>query len=157
MPMTGNRLISRVQHLEIPVLNQPYFIVVLAHSLHGRLRRIHIPYAVLYAVLALAAFGTVSLFGLVSSYIRMSWKVANYNTLRHEADTLRARYQRLERETRQTGVQLASLQLLANEVTVAYGLKRTLEGPADISSESRLIPTVSETFEQYNFLKSANI
>jgi len=138
-------------------LNQPYFIVVLAHSLHGRLRRIHVPYAFLYVVLALAGFGTISLFGLASSYIRMSWKVANYNNLRDEVATLRTRYQRLEKESNQKGVQLASLQNLANEVSVAYGLKRTLEGPNSISSEGRLLPTVAETFEQYNFLRSANM
>ncbi len=138
-------------------MNQPYFIVVLAHSLHGRLRRIHIPYVFVYVVLALAVFGGFSLFGLATSYLRMSLKVANYNSLRQEVDTLRARYQRLEKESTQKGVQLASLQLLANEVSVAYGLKRRLEGPSDISSEGRLLPTVSETFEEYNFLRSANI
>src|SRR3954452_15670939 len=69
------------QKLRTSALDQPYFIVVLAHSLHGRLRRIHVPYAFLYVVLALAGFGALSLVGLVSSYVRMSWKVANYNTL----------------------------------------------------------------------------
>lgn len=138
-------------------MNQPYFIVVLAHSLHGRLRRIHVPYVFVYAVLALAVFGGFSLIGLATSYLRMSLKVANYNNLRQEVDTLRARYQRLEKESTQKGVQLASLQLLANEVSVAYGIKRRLEGPNDISNEGRLLPTVAETFEEYNFLRSANI
>ena len=74
-------------------MKQPYFIVVLAHSLHGRLRRIHIPQQALYVVLALAAFGLFSIAGLLSSYVRMVWKVANYNSLRQEADALRTRYQ----------------------------------------------------------------
>jgi murein DD-endopeptidase MepM/ murein hydrolase activator NlpD len=138
-------------------LNQPYFIVVLAHSLHGRLRRIHVPYQFVYVVLALALLGTVSLFGMVSSYLRMSLKVASYNNLRQEIEVLRGRYERLDKESRQKGVQLASLQLLANEVSLAYGLKRTMEGPIDIVSEGRLLPTVSETLEQYNFLKSATL
>jgi len=138
-------------------LNQPYFIVVLAHSLHGRLRRIHVPYAFVYVVLALALFGTISLLGLVSSYLRMTWKVANYNDLRHEVDVLRVRYHRLEKESTQKGVQLASLQLLASEVSVAYGLKRTPAGPTGFGSEAPLVPTVSETLEEYNFLRSANI
>jgi murein DD-endopeptidase MepM/ murein hydrolase activator NlpD len=137
-------------------LNQPYFIVVLAHSFHGRLKRVHIPYQVIYLVLALAVFGSVSLLGLISSYARMALKVANYNNLRQEVEALRDRYRHLEKESKQAGVQLASLQLLANEVSVAYGLKRQLEGPIDISHEGRLAPTLSETFETYNFLKSAN-
>jgi murein DD-endopeptidase MepM/ murein hydrolase activator NlpD len=136
-------------------LNQQYFIVVLAHSLHGRLRRVHIPYQFVYVVLALALIGSISLFGFVSSYFRMTLKVAGYNNLRHEIQLLRARYDRLEKESKQKGQQLASLQLLANEVSLAYGIKRSLEGPLDIAHEGRLIPTVSETLEQYNFLKSA--
>lgn len=137
-------------------MNQPYFIVVLAHSLHGRIKRVHIPYQFVYVVLALALVGAVSLFGFVSSYVRMTWKVANYNSLRHEIDTLRSRYKLLEQESKQTDQQLASLQLLATEVSVAYGLKRKLEGPSNISHEARLIPTVSESLDEYNFLKSAN-
>ena len=136
-------------------MNQPYFIVVLAHSLHGRLRRVHIPYQALYVVLVLALFGAVSLFGFVSSYARMTLKIANYNNLRQEVDTLRARYNNLEKEAKQKGLQLASLQLLASEVSSAYGIKRG-EHPVRTSHQGRLMPTVAETLEQYNFLKSAN-
>jgi murein DD-endopeptidase MepM/ murein hydrolase activator NlpD len=138
-------------------LNQPYFIVVLAHSLHGRLRRVHVPYQFVYSVLALALFGGITLVGFVSSYARMAWKVANYNSVRQEMEVLRARYRNLEKQTKQTNQQLASLQLLASEVSMAYGLKKGLEGPSDISKEGRLVPTYNETLEQYNFLKSANL
>lgn len=138
-------------------MNQPYFIVVLAHSLHGRLRRVHVPYQFVYAVLGLAFLGIITLAGFLSSYARMAWKVANYNTIREEMSVLRARYQRLEKQTNQTNQQLASLQLLANEVTVAYGIKKGLEGPLDISKEGRLAPTFNETLDQYNFLKGANL
>src|ERR1700731_1236970 len=82
-------------------MKQHYFVVVLAHSLHGRLRRIHIPHQALYLVVALALFGSVSLFGMVSSYLRMTWKVANYNSLRTQVDTLRNKYQELRRESDQ--------------------------------------------------------
>src|SRR5215470_17631217 len=108
-------------------MKQHYFVVVLAHSLHGRLRRIHIPHQALYVVVALALFGSVSLFGMVSSYLRMTWKVANYNTLRSEVDTLRMKYQALQKENDQKQEQLASLQLMASEVSVALGIKRSLE------------------------------
>lgn len=138
-------------------MNQPYFIIVFAHSLHGRLRRVHVPHQVLYLVLALALIGSCSLLGFISSYVRMTWKVANYNSLRHDIETLRDRYKQLQRESRQTNEQLANFQLLANEISLAYGIKRRLEGPDDISKEGRLVPTVSETLEQYNFLKSANL
>src|SRR5215813_10970096 len=103
-------------------MKQQYFIVVLAHSLHGRLRRIHVPHHAVYAVLALALLGCFSLFGMVSSYLRMVWKVANYNSLRSEVESLRMKYQTLEKSANQTNQQLASLQLFASEVSMAYGL-----------------------------------
>ena len=138
-------------------MNQKYFIVVLAHSLHGRLRRIHIPQRLVYAVLALAVLGCFSVFGFLSSYARMAWKVANYNSLRDEADRLRGRYQDLEKVVNQTNERLAALQLFASEVSLAYGIKRKLEGPTEISSEGRLVPTFAETLDEYNFLKSADV
>jgi murein DD-endopeptidase MepM/ murein hydrolase activator NlpD len=137
-------------------MKQDYFIVVLAHSLHGRLRRIHIPHQVVYGVLGLACLGCFTLFGMVSSYVRMAWKVANYNSLRQEVDSLRTRYHTLQKESDQTNQQLASLQILAKEISSAYGIKQKMEGPPDISSEGRLTPTFSETLEDYNFLKSAS-
>jgi len=67
-------------------------------------------------------------FGFVASYARMAWKVANYNALKREADGLRVRYQSLQQVVSQTNEQLASLQLYAKEVSVAYGIKQKLEG-----------------------------
>jgi murein DD-endopeptidase MepM/ murein hydrolase activator NlpD len=136
--------------------HQPYFVLVLAHSLHGRLRRIHVPHQALYVVLALAVFGGISLFGMVSSYVRMTWKVSNYNSLREEVNTLRNQYQALQRENDQKEEQLASLQLMASEVSASLGLRRRMEGSEDIASEGPLVPTFRESIEEYNFLKSAN-
>ncbi|MGH9719409.1 MAG: M23 family metallopeptidase [Bryobacteraceae bacterium] len=135
-------------------MKQKYFIVVLAHSIHGRLRRIQVPYQAVWAILALAALGCFSVFGMASSYARMAWKVANYNALKREAEVLRDKYQNLQRAMNQTDQQLATLKLFATEVSIAYGIKQKLEGPADISPEARLVPTFSETLEEYNALKT---
>jgi murein DD-endopeptidase MepM/ murein hydrolase activator NlpD len=138
-------------------MKQHYFVVVLAHSLHGRLRRIHIPHQALYVLLGLALFGSFSLFGMVSSYLRMTWKVANYNTLRTEVDTLRHEYKALQQENGQKDAQLAELQLLASEVTLALGLKRAVDSSSDFEDEGLLVPTFRESIDQYNWLKFANI
>jgi len=135
-------------------LKQDYFIVVLAHSLHGRLQRVHIPQKFVYGVVLLAVFGLMSLVGVVSSYARMALKVANYNSLRSEADSLRARYTRLQSTVNQTNEQLATLQMFAEQVSVAYGIKQKLEGPADLVSEARLTPTLSESIAEYDYLRS---
>jgi murein DD-endopeptidase MepM/ murein hydrolase activator NlpD len=137
---------------------QPYFVLVLAHSLHGRLRRIHIPHKAIYAVLVLALIGCVSTFGFLASYLRMTLKVSNYNSLRHEVDAIRARYQELQKVTNQKNEQLASLQMFASEVSVAYGLKNKPGNAADSAGDlGRLAPTYRESLEQYNFLQSASI
>jgi murein DD-endopeptidase MepM/ murein hydrolase activator NlpD len=138
-------------------MKQEYFVVVLAHSLRGRLRRIHIPHQAVYAILALALLGCFSVFGFVASYARMAWKVANYNALKQEADGLRARYQNLQKVVSQTNEQLASLQLYAKEVSVAYGIKQKLEGPSDIAAEGKLVPTFAESVQDYDFLRTTSL
>jgi len=135
---------------------QQYFVVVLAHSLHGRLRRVHIPHRAIYAVLVFAAIGLISVCGFVLSYARMTWKVANYNSLRNEIKSLRVRYRDLQRETNQKNEQLASLQLFANEVSMAYGLNRKAPDTEDPGSEMNLIPTYRESLDEYNLLQSAS-
>jgi len=135
-------------------MQQNYFIVVLAHSLRGKLRRIRVPLTVLYAVMGLALLGCFSIFGFISSYARMAWKVANYNALRQEVDALRTRYQKLQKVVNQTDQQMASLQLFANEVSIAYGIEQKLEGPSGIASEGRLVPSVHDSLMEYEFLRS---
>jgi murein DD-endopeptidase MepM/ murein hydrolase activator NlpD len=137
-------------------MKQEYFVVVLAHSLRGRLRRVHIPHTAVYAVLGLALLGCFSAFGFVASYARMAWKVANYNALKSEADAMRARYQNLQKVVGETNVQMASLQLYAREVAVAYGIKQKLEGPSDISSEGKMVPSFTESLQEYNYLINAD-
>jgi murein DD-endopeptidase MepM/ murein hydrolase activator NlpD len=137
-------------------VKQPYFIVVVAHSLHGRLRRVHVSQRVVWVVLALALVGCISLFGFVSSYARMAWKVANYNSLRNQFNSLLASYENLQKVANQTDEQLATLQLFASQVSLAYGIKQRLEGPEGIAAEGRLVPTFRQSLEEYNFLRSAN-
>ena len=136
--------------------HQQYFVVVLAHSIHGRLRRIQIPHHAIYAVLILAAIGFLSLMGFLSSYARMTWKVANYNSLRHEVDSLRARYQELQKVTQEKSKQLATLEMFASEVSVAYGLKGK-PASAEIGSDLPLTPSFRQSLDEYNFLQSASL
>jgi murein DD-endopeptidase MepM/ murein hydrolase activator NlpD len=138
-------------------MKQEYFVLVLAHSLHGRLRRIHIPHQAVYVILVLALVGCFSVFGFAASYARMVWKVANYNALRREADNIRARYQTLQKKVTETDRQLATLEVYAREVSVAYGIKQKLEGPEDISAEGTLIPSLTDSLQDYNFLRSAGL
>lgn len=137
--------------------HQPYFVVVLAHSLHGRLRRVHIPHKVIYAGFVFSVLSFVVMLAFLSSYLRMSWKVAHYNSLRHEVEALRTKYQELQRVTNQKNEQLATLENFAGEVSVAYGLKRRPGTSADVVAAANLAPTFHESLSQYNFLQTATI
>ncbi len=134
---------------------------MLAHSLHGRLQRIHIPHRIVYAAFGALGVVVLMLFGVVGSYARMAWKVANYNSLQHEAQLLRERYDNLQRKVKQTNEQLASLQLLADEVTAAYGVRKELAGSPDLvgeaADEEPLVPTMRETLAEYNYLRTTNL
>jgi murein DD-endopeptidase MepM/ murein hydrolase activator NlpD len=137
--------------------HQPYFVVVLAHSLHGRLRRVHIPHKVIYAGFVFSILSFVVMLAFLSSYLRMSWKVAHYNSLRQEVESLRSKYQDLQRVTNQKNEQLATLENFAGEVSVAYGLKRKPGTSSDAVAAGSLTPTFHESLNQYNFLQTSTI
>jgi murein DD-endopeptidase MepM/ murein hydrolase activator NlpD len=137
--------------------HQPYFVVVLAHSLHGRLRRVHIPHKVIYAGFVSSVLCFLVMLAFLSSYLRMSWKVAHYNSLRREVDVLRTKYQELQRVTNQKNEQLATLENFAGEVSVAYGLKRQPGTSNDAVNASNLAPSFHESLNQYNFLQNSTI
>lgn len=135
-------------------MRKNYFIVVLAHSVHGRIHRIHVPQYFLYVTMAFAVLGGITCLGFVSSYARMLFKVSNYNNLRTEKEALKKRYDNLQQVVTQTNTQLASLETLASEVSMAYGLKRKLLGPDDVGHEGMLVPSYQASLEQFNFLQN---
>ncbi|MBV9769820.1 MAG: M23 family metallopeptidase [Bryobacterales bacterium] len=136
---------------------QPYFVVVLAHSLHGRLRRIDIPHKVIYAGFVFSILACLGMIACLTSYLRMSWKVEHYNALRQEVDSLRAKYQELQRVTNQKNEQLATLENFAGEVSVAYGFKRKPGTSSDVVTAANLKPSFRESLKQYNFLQASTI
>jgi murein DD-endopeptidase MepM/ murein hydrolase activator NlpD len=139
------------------MMNQPFFIVELAHSLHGQVKRVHITYQTLYYALgSLAACGLL-IFVLLSSYLRMTWKVSQYDELHSDLDRLRSRYAELQRVSKQRTDQLATLQSLASEVSIAYGINQPKSAVDQPISGARLTPTVEDTIQTYNYLRYANV
>ena len=139
-------------------MNQQCFIVELAHPVRGQVKRIQITYKSLLYVLGSLAMATLLLLGAFSSYVRMSWRVSHYNELRADFDRLRGRYQELQRVSRQHTEQMATLQTLASEVSIAYGFNQPNNAPnhTDLASVDALTPTVKESIEEYNFLRNGS-
>src|SRR5246127_5993280 len=93
-------------------------------STPGKLKKLIIPAYVLHGIAVLAIIGSISVVAAVSSYSRMLWKVGNYNALRHDQETLKKQYRELQSSVTDTNQRLDSLQSLATEVAMTYGILR---------------------------------
>ena len=133
-------------------MKKNYFILVVAHSVHGRLKRLHIPHIAIHITICLAIFGAIAGVGLMSSYGRMLWKVAEFNDLRTEKEALQKQLDELSARVEEREVQLASLGNLANEVSIAFGIKRG-EAGGDLLSEAQPAPSYENFLQQYDRLQ----
>lgn len=140
-------------------MDKQCFVLEFAHSVEGQVKRIAITYKSLIVLTCVAVVLSLSASALVSSYLRMSWRVANYNELRADFDRLRGRYQELQKVSRQHNEQMASLETLASEVTVAYGISGPggSTGPVPTLSTTSLTPNIKNSIAEYNFLRSASL
>ncbi len=91
-------------------------------GVHGKLHKVQLPFYALHLVAALAIVGVITLGALANSYARMLLKVSNYDNVRNEREALKTQYRSLESVVTQTNAKLNSLQSLATEVAVTYGI-----------------------------------
>src|SRR5580704_11212131 len=111
----------------------------------GGVRRLRIPLYLLHVLLALAVVGGLTVIFAAGSYSRMLWKVTNYNTLRREQTNLKKQYLDLQSQVKDTNERLTSLQSLASEVAMAFGITDSYQGP-----ETQFRQSVAE----FNYLQT---
>jgi murein DD-endopeptidase MepM/ murein hydrolase activator NlpD len=123
-------------------------------STPGKMRKLIVPAYQLHTLAVLALIGTMTVVAAVGSYSRMLWKVGNYNALRHDQETLKKQYKQLQGTVVDTNQRLDSLQSLATEVAMTYGVLRyhpaafdEPDGPANAQD------SFDRSVEQYTFLK----
>jgi Peptidase family M23 len=123
-------------------------------STPGKLRKLIVPAYILHGLAALALIGSVTVVAAVGSYTRMLWKVGNYNALRHEQETLKVQYRQLQTTVTDTNQRLDSLQSLATEVAMTYGVMRYHPIAFDFT-DNPVTPedAFDRSVEQYNFLQ----
>lgn len=117
----------------------------IASNASGGMRRIRIPFYVLHSLTVLALVGGMTIVAGMGSYSRMLWKATNYNSLRRDQDNLKHQFVQLQTQVKDTNQRLSSLQSLAGEVAVAYGINRFRQTPFALP-ESAAEP--DEQFEQ---------
>ena len=123
-------------------------------STPGKLRKVIVPAYVLHGVAVLALIGSITVTVAVGSYSRMLWKVGNYNALRHDQETLKKQYQQLQSTVNDTNQRLDSLQSLATEVAMTYGVLRYHPAAFDqTDSPVDSQDAFDRSIEQYTFLK----
>src|ERR1700684_4734366 len=123
-------------------------------STPGKMRKVVVPAYQLHVLAVLALIGTLTVVAAIGSYSRMLWKVGNYNALRHDQETLKKQYHQLQSTLFDTNQRLDSLQSLATEVAMTYGVLRyhppafdEPDGPANAQD------SFDRSVEQYTFLK----
>src|SRR6202790_2735816 len=123
-------------------------------STPGKLKKLIVPAYVLHALAVLALIGSITVVAAAGSYTRLLWKVGNYNALRHDQETLKKQYQELQSTVNNTNQRLDSLQSLATEVAMTYGVLRYHPAAFDTTdSQVTAEDAFDRSIEQYTFLK----
>jgi murein DD-endopeptidase MepM/ murein hydrolase activator NlpD len=127
----------------------------IASSASGGMRRVRIPFYAVPLLMLLAIVGGITIAAGVGSYSRMLWKAASYNSLRREQDNLKQQYRQLQTEVKDTNQRLNSLQSLASEVAMAYGITRFRQTPFGLTEDTEL-PEEAEfqqSLDEFSYLQ----
>jgi murein DD-endopeptidase MepM/ murein hydrolase activator NlpD len=118
------------------------------------MRKVSVPVYALHLLAILAVVGSITVAAAVGSYSRMLWKVGNYNTLRRQQDTLQRQYKQLQSTVVDTDQRLDSLQSLATEVAMTYGIVRLPQSPfAGDDPPAETETAFNRSVAQYQFLE----
>ena len=118
-----------------------HYTFFIASSASGSMRRHARPALSIARTSGLALVGSITVAAAMGSYSRMLWKAASYNSLRRDQDALKQQYKALQTEVKDTNQRLDSLQSLASEVAMAYGIARFRQTPFAFSDDEKSTPT----------------
>lgn len=131
-----------------------FYTFFIASSEGRSVRRVRVPLYVVHVLTLLAIVGGVTVVAAVGSYSRMLWKVTDYNALKRDQDNLKHQYRDLQTVVKDTNQRLNSLQSLASEVAMTYGITRFRQTPFAISDDPVEPDTAYErSLEQFSFLE----
>jgi murein DD-endopeptidase MepM/ murein hydrolase activator NlpD len=119
----------------------------------GSLRKVTIPFYVVHLLGLLVVVGGITVFAAVGSYGRMLWKAAGYNELRRDQERLKREFQDLQARVKDSDRKISSLQSLATDVAMSYGIlgaRRTPFVGSEAPPESDA--AFNQSVEQFHFL-----
>src|ERR1700678_711675 len=130
-----------------------HYTFFIASSASGSMRRLRVPIYLLHGLAALALVGSITVAAAMGSYSRMMWKAASYNSLRRDQDALKQQYKALQTEVKDTNQCLDSLQSLASEVAMAYGIARFRQTPFAFSDDDQTDANFQESVDEFTYLQ----
>jgi murein DD-endopeptidase MepM/ murein hydrolase activator NlpD len=133
-----------------------YYTFFIASSSSGDMRRVRIPFYLLHVLAILAVVGGITVVAGMGSYSRMLWKTTDYNSLRREQDSLKQQYTQLQTQVKDTDQRLNSLQSLAGEVAMAYGITRFRQTPfglTDAAAQPDTDTAFQTSLEEFSYLQ----
>jgi len=118
------------------------------------MKRVRVPFYVMHLLAVLAVVGGITVAAGMGSYSRMLWKAASYNSLRREQQTLKEQYSQLQSQVSDTNQRLNSLQSLAGEVAMAYGITRFRQTPFGLN-DTDAAPDVQfqDSVDEFGYLQ----
>jgi murein DD-endopeptidase MepM/ murein hydrolase activator NlpD len=123
-------------------------------STPGKLKKLIVPTYVVHGLAVLVLIGSITVTAAVGSYSRMLWKVGNYNAVVRELNTAKKQTRVLQSTVNDTNQRLDSIQSLATEVAMTFGVLRYHPVAFD-ESDNPGTPqdAFDRSIEQYTFLK----
>jgi murein DD-endopeptidase MepM/ murein hydrolase activator NlpD len=134
---------------------KPSYTFFIASNATGGVRRVRLPWYVLHMVAVLAVVGGITVAAGMGSYSRMLWKATSYNSLRREQDSLKQQYVQLQTQVKDTNQRLNSLQSLAGEVAMAYGINRFRQTPFGLTDSAPIADDAAfqNSVDEFSYLQ----
>jgi murein DD-endopeptidase MepM/ murein hydrolase activator NlpD len=134
---------------------KPSYTFFIASNATGGVRRVRLPWYVLHMVAVLAVVGGITVAAGMGSYSRMLWKATSYNSLRREQDNLKQQYVQLQTQVKDTNQRLNSLQSLAGEVAMAYGINRFRQTPFGLTDSAPIADDAAfqNSVDEFSYLQ----
>lgn len=131
-------------------MRKRYYILFVSRDKDGELLKVPIPLPYVYTFLVGAVIGMMSITGMAGSYTRMLVKTMRFNQLRTEKEALNKNYTQLEQVAQAKEQQVASMSMLAGEVSALYGLKSEPVRHLADSSDEHVMKSLSEFYTLKN-------
>ena len=129
-------------------------IVIIAHPVLGRIARLHVSNFIVHFAVAGIVIALIVVLGLSANYFKMSEQVVGLEELQSNYSALQKEFTILQETYEGQTSHLESLGTLANQVSIAYGVRRHTP-EVDLDVNSQFTPMFNGSLSQFGRLRAA--